>query len=331
MWDLSHPNYKLNLARHNKSCSAGTLYCSQRPSFCRKPQNDLIYFIAEKHSIPKPEVTFKCKLCYQRFLGFYALRQHRNTQHGMQIGSRTTDVNVVHIVGDFENHSLREELPSCQHSWWTPNLKGPGTQILQWRSGNSQRNNSERKTWSFFNILKCAAKLNLVFGFILKNIEDGGFRYFYAHEDNTRLDWSNFVCAHDDLAKLNACFNKTDVIKSCSRETMNTKWRFYKLKNLTVFAVLLIEAAMGCKYAVLRKLLLRSGTTNCLTYAETTRQPENDNMCLFRAFILHLHALNDWEKKLQNCSIYSSIKWMDWAPINSKESISTMFLLLKIC
>ena len=41
--------------------------------------------------------------------------------------------------------------------------------------------------------LKCAAKLNLVLGFILKNIEDGKFRYFYAHENNTLLEQSKIV------------------------------------------------------------------------------------------------------------------------------------------
>ena len=105
---------KLNLARHKKSCSAGTLYCPQCPNFSTKSQNDLNYHIAKKHSALKPEVTFKCKLCFQEFPGFYALRQHRNTQHTMQIGSRTSDVDVEHIVGDVEDHSLREELRSCQ-------------------------------------------------------------------------------------------------------------------------------------------------------------------------------------------------------------------------
>ena len=41
--------------------------------------------------------------------------------------------------------------------------------------------------------------------------------------------------------------------------------------------------------------------------------------------------LNDWKKKLQNCSIYSSINYLDWAPINSRESTWTKFRLLKIC
>ena len=47
--------------------------------------------------------------------GFYALRQHRNTQHGMQIGSEARDVDVEHIVGDVEDQRLREKLRFCQH------------------------------------------------------------------------------------------------------------------------------------------------------------------------------------------------------------------------
>ena len=74
---------KLNLARHKKRCSAGTLYCTLCPNLSTKSQNDMFYHIAKKHSAPKLDVNFKCKLCYQEFPGFYALRQQRNTQHEM--------------------------------------------------------------------------------------------------------------------------------------------------------------------------------------------------------------------------------------------------------
>ena len=104
-----------NIVRHKNSCSAGTLYCTQCPNFFTKSPNDLNYHIVKKQSAPKPDVTFKCKLCFQEFPGFYALRQHRNIQHGMQVGSGTRDVDVEHIVRDVEDHSLREELRSCQH------------------------------------------------------------------------------------------------------------------------------------------------------------------------------------------------------------------------
>ena len=158
----------------------------------------------------------------------------------------------------------------------------------------------------FFNNLKCAAKVNLAFGFILKNIEDGGFRYFYAHENNTLLDRSKLVCTHDDLTKLKDFLNKTDVIETCSRERINTKWRFYKLTNLTVFAALLKDLPMGCKNAVLPDPLHKNHTINCLTFEENTRQPYNDNLCLFRALALHMHGnqrLEEETSKLFNLFI----------------------------
>ena len=98
------------------------------------------------------------------------------------------------------------------------------------------------------------------------------------------------MCIHDDLANLKDFLNKTDVIESCSRERMNTKWRFYKLTNLTVFAALLKDVPMGCKNASLPEPLLKNHTINCLKFEENTRQPYNDNLCLFRALALHLQG-----------------------------------------
>ena len=137
--------------------------------------------------------------------------------------------------------------------------------------------------------MKFAAKVNLVFSFILKNTEDGGLRYFYAHETNTLLGRSKVVCTHDDLADLKNFLNKTRVIKSCSQKKMNTKWRFYKLANLTVFSAFLKDVPIGCRDAVLHEPLLRTSTIKCLTFEENTRQPYNDNPCLLRALALHLH------------------------------------------
>ena len=78
---------------------------------------------------------------------------------------------------------------------------------------------------------------------------------------------------------------------------MNTKWRFYKLTNLTVFAALLKDVPMGCKSALLPEPLLRNDTINCLTYEENTRQPHNDNLCLFRALALNLHGTQRLEEE----------------------------------
>ena len=50
---------KLNIARHKKSCSAGTLYCTQCPKFPTKSRDDWNYHFAKKHSVPKPSITYK--------------------------------------------------------------------------------------------------------------------------------------------------------------------------------------------------------------------------------------------------------------------------------
>ena len=162
----------------------------------------------------------------------------------------------------------------------------------------------------FFNNLICATKVNLAFGLILKKIEDGGFSYFYAHENNILLDRSKLVCSHDDLTKLKGFFNKTDVIESCSRERMNTNWRLYKLTNLTVFAAHLNDVHMGCRDAVLPEPLLKKCTINCLTFEKNTRQPYNDNLYIFRALALHLHG-NQRLKEETSIVFISFINKMD--------------------
>ena len=54
---------------------------------------------------------------------------------------------------------------------------------------------------------------------------------------------------------------------------------------------------MGYKNAVLPERLLNFDRINCLTFEENTRQPYNDNLCLFRALALHLHAYQRLEEE----------------------------------
>ena len=166
-------------------------------------------------------------------------------------------MDVKRIVRENEDHRLREELRSCQHFVVDSELERARHKVFNYAVETLSETIVNEKLDHFFNNLKCATKVNLAFGFILKNIEDGRFRYFFAHENNTLLDRSKLVCTHDVLARLKELLNKTDVIESCTRERMNnTKWRFYKLTNLTVFAALLKDVPMGCKEG-LKNLSLR--------------------------------------------------------------------------
>ena len=200
-------------------------------------------------------------------------------------------MDVEHIVGDIEDHRLREELRSCQHFLVDSELeRDTKYSITQWKLSTKQSLTRDLINYFIRQQFEKCSKSESGFWLHFQKKEDGGFRCFYAHKNKTLLDRSKFVRTHDDLAKLKDFLNNTDVIESYSRERMNTKWRFYKLTNLTVFAALLKDVPMGCKNAALPEPLFRNHTINCLTFEENSRQPKNNNLCLFRALALHLHG-----------------------------------------
>ena len=96
----------------------------------------------------------------------------------MQIGTGTRDVDVEHILGDVADHKLREELRSCRHFLLDSELEETRHKVLNYAVETLYETIVNEKLDHFFNSSRCAAKVNLALGFILKNIEDGGFRYF---------------------------------------------------------------------------------------------------------------------------------------------------------
>ena len=158
------PTTKPKLARHKSRCSAGRLYCSQCPDFFTKSQNDLNYHIARKHSAPKHDITFKCKLCYAEFPGLYALRQHRNTQQGSQMGFKASSIDVEDIAGDVEDQSLREELESCRHFLTDTEMEKGRHRVFKFVMSSLDIPLLNDKLDYEFKELKCAAKLTLHLG-----------------------------------------------------------------------------------------------------------------------------------------------------------------------
>ena len=144
----------------------------------------------------------------------------------------------------------------------------------------------------FFN----KATVNLPFRIILKEKEDGGFRYFNAHENSTLLDRFKPVCTHDDLAKLKDLLKKTDVMQSCSRERMNTKWRFYKLTNLTVFAASLKDVPMGARTQSYPNLCSKI-TQSTVSILKRTQDNQKMTTCVFSVLLISTCTeINDEEK-----------------------------------
>ena len=85
-----------------------------------------------------------------------------------------------------------------------------------------------------------------------------------------------------------------------TKERPKTKWTFFKLTNLTIFAALLRDIPRVCKDAILPEYLLKNHTVNCLTYEQNTKKQYKDNLCLFRALALHLLGNERLEEETSN-------------------------------
>ena len=131
------------------------------------------YPVAEKHSVPRLSITYKCKLCHAEFPGFYAPRQHKNTQHGTKIGFGASNIDVEDIVGDVEDLSLREELESCKHFLADTEMENGRHRLFNFTMSSFYMSLLNDKLDYVFKELKCAAKVNLAFGLVLKKNEDG--------------------------------------------------------------------------------------------------------------------------------------------------------------
>ena len=98
-------------------------------------------------------------------------------------------------------------------------------------------------------------------------------RYFYAHENNTIMEKSTLVCTQAGLTNVKEKMQKKDFVDICTGEVANTKWKFYNITNLTIFASLIKDVGMGCKETVLREPLLRNHNVNCLSLREIGDNP----------------------------------------------------------
>ena len=73
-------------------------------------------------------------------------------------------------------------------------------------------------------------KINYGFGFVLKNIETGEFRYYHASNNSLMLDAAVLISNEAELNEFLAQIADEEFLDSVSRA--DTKWRLYQITNL---------------------------------------------------------------------------------------------------
>ena len=80
------------------------------------------YHIAKKHSKATARIVHECKGCHKDFHSFHLMREHKREEHGAERSSGAQNANVTQLLRDIDDHSLKEDLETCE--------------LVRWRTGD---------------------------------------------------------------------------------------------------------------------------------------------------------------------------------------------------
>ena len=120
-----------------------------------------------------------------RFFNYYSLQHHRRKEHGAKKRKPSDTVAELNKIVEEEGEDgekLKEELSAFQHFLVDREMKNGRHRLFNFQMSKLDTKKINEKLEEVFNKLDSAAKINIALGFVLRNIETGEYRYFYAHE-----------------------------------------------------------------------------------------------------------------------------------------------------
>ena len=146
----------------------------------------------------------------------------------------------------------------------------------------------ERRLRAIFERQRRSFKINLSYGFILRNVETGELRYFHPSSNNHRfLDVPHIIRDEADMERfIEAVISASVSIRDyATRHRPNTKWTLVRVSNVSVY-VNKLQFTIGSGVQLPPYI-----TNNKAVYAMTTNQntgrPYKDNLCFFRCLATH--------------------------------------------
>ena len=131
---------------------------------------------------------------------------------------------IVEEEGE-DGEKLKEELSSCQHFLVDTEMENARHKAFNFQMSKLDTKIINEKLEEVFNKLDSAAKINIALRFVLRNVETGEYRYYYAHENNTLFEKLHLLSTKADLITIQGKVEQFDIVEQCTQERQNTKWR----------------------------------------------------------------------------------------------------------
>ena len=129
-------------------------------------------------------------------------------------------------------------------------------------------------------------KLNVSFGFILRNNETGELQYYYASRNSHLFETPFQIATAPDLQPVRDALLDVDVLEWARLQRPNSKWIVDKVTNITFFITKVRGHPIG-RGKNLPHFIVENRGIDALDHNAQTGKIYKDNLCFFRALALH--------------------------------------------
>ena len=130
-------------------------------------------------------------------------------------------------------------------------------------------------------------KLNVSFGFILRNNETGALQYYYASRNNEQVFEAPFqITTADDLPHVREALQNLDVLAWVRQHRPNSKWVVQQVTTIT-FVVTKLQGHPIGRGQSLPHYIVENRGIDAMDRNYRTGKIYSDNLCFFRALALH--------------------------------------------
>jgi len=130
-------------------------------------------------------------------------------------------------------------------------------------------------------------KINLAFGYILRNNETDALQYYHASSNNHLvLDEPYQITNHNDLQALIEVLGNIDFIEWIKQQRINSKWIVDWVTNVTFFVTKIRGHPIG-KATTLPPYILNNKAVLSLECDANSGTPYQDWLCFFRCLAVH--------------------------------------------
>ena len=252
---------------------------------------------------PKP---FTCDVCHSGFTRKDNLDHHKRT---VQCGSppqpgpapkrrRIASLDEDPLTPPPVEHAANDELSSAlqdfvQENWGsvrTHVVHGPIQTRYNRRLTSLDMRDLHDQLFLLFDQQTTAFKVNLSFGFILKQKVTGRLRYYHSSNNccGRYMEEPALITNRADFESFQERIQEPDLLNWAVSQRPNSDWICEMVTNVTFFVNKILQHPIGCVDVVLPDYVKRNKAIVGLVKDHYRNATYNDNLCLFRCLALHL-------------------------------------------